>query len=80
MPEESILVGKTLSALGRELEVSFLVCAVVRDGTVHIPSGGFVLRAGDHIHITAAASEMEVFPETKNLEATGAEDNAYRRE
>lgn len=61
VPEESILVGKTLSALGRELEVSFLVCAVVRDGTVHIPSGGFVLRAGDHIHITAAASEIGKF-------------------
>ena len=61
VPEDSPLVGKSLSELGREFAVSFLVCAVVRAGAVHIPSGGFVLQAGDHIHITAAANEIGKF-------------------
>ena len=61
VPEDSPLVGKSLSELGRDFAVSFLVCAVVRAGAVHIPSGGFVLQAGDHIHITAAANEIGKF-------------------
>ena len=61
VPANSMLVGKTLSAINQELAVRFLVCAVVRAGEVYIPSGNFILMENDNIHITAAKPEIGKF-------------------
>ena len=53
-----ILDGIRLSELPAAVKVKVLVCAVRRDGEVHIPSGSFTLQAGDKIHVTSAATEL----------------------
>ncbi len=45
-----------------------LVCAVERKGEITIPNGSFVLRAGDHIHVTAQAIDLSKL--LKTLEIT----------
>ena len=45
-----------------------LVCAVERKGEITIPNGSFVLRAGDHIHVTAQAIDLSKL--LKKLEIT----------
>ena len=55
------LCGKRLSELSPTYGVNVLVCAVRRGDEVTIPSGDFVLAAGDMIHITASHSELVSF-------------------
>ena len=45
-----------------------LVCAVERKGEITIPNGSFVLRAGDHINVTAQAIDLSKL--LKTLEIT----------
>ena len=61
LPEGSALDGMQLSDLYRNIHVRILICAVARRGEIIIPSGDFVLRAGDKIHLTAAPEQMAVF-------------------
>lgn len=56
--EDSPLKGLALSALYAGIGVKVLVCAVVRDGKVTIPGGGYVLQAGDHIYVTAETDSL----------------------
>ncbi len=58
IPEDSRLAGKRLDQLGDILRRRAIVCAVNRQGTVHIPSGPFVLQAGDKVTVSAASREM----------------------
>lgn len=55
------LCGKRLSELSAAYKVNILVCAVRRGDDVTIPSGDFVLEAGDMIHITASHTELVRF-------------------
>ncbi|MBE6862830.1 MAG: Trk system potassium transporter TrkA [Ruminococcus sp.] len=59
--EGSILEDVALTELSSKLKLDILICAVQRDEEVIIPKGGFILRAGDKIHITASHSEMVKF-------------------
>lgn len=65
--EDSALCGSTLNDLRSRLNTRFLVCSVLRDGEVHIPSGYFTLNAGDIICVTAPDEEI-----TKFFKAIGA--------
>ncbi len=56
--EDSVLNGLMLRDLRRTLDASFLICAVQRGDNVFIPSGGFVISAGDRIHFTASRREL----------------------
>ena len=56
LQKDNPLAGKSLSEIGGLFKEKFLVCAVNRNGDVHIPTGSFVLREGDRIHFTASAS------------------------
>ena len=58
IPEGGKLDGMILSDLYKSLKVHVLVCAVVRDNEVTIPDGRFVLKAGDHIYVTAATGDL----------------------
>ncbi len=56
---DSPLDGMSLMEIRRcYAGAKFLVCAVQRGDEVVIPSGGFVLRAGDRIAMTAAPTEI----------------------
>ena len=56
--EGSRLCGVPLSQLDSITRVKVLVCAVTHNGSVTIPNGSYVLSAGDHIHVTAAAANL----------------------
>lgn len=59
--EGSVLEDVALYELTKKLKLDVLICAVVRDGEVFIPTGDFIIRAGDKIHMTASHSEMVKF-------------------
>lgn len=61
IPAGSPLAGKAIyEALGKS-SGKVLICAVERDGEVFIPSGSFVLRAGDEISFVTSKNESEGF-------------------
>lgn len=61
LPTGSPLAGKAIyEAMGKS-SGKVLICAVERDGEVIIPSGSFVLRAGDEISFVTSHKEAEPF-------------------
>ena len=68
-------VGKSLMQVRRELPGSnTLVCAVMRKGETTIPSGQFVIEAGDDITIVATRDEMRRFLRSHGVPNTPAEN------
>ncbi len=59
LKSDSPLDGMALSELRRRYAANFLICAVQRENELVIPSGNFVLRAGDRIALTAAPHEIQ---------------------
>ena len=59
LKSDSPLDGMALSELRRRYAAKFLICAVQRENELIIPSGTFVLRAGDRIALTAAPNEIQ---------------------
>ncbi len=58
IPEGGKLDGMQLPELYKSIRVHVLVCAVERDKNVYIPDGRFILKAGDHIYVTAATGDL----------------------
>ncbi len=56
--KDSPLDGIRLMNIRRDLDLPMLICAVSRDDEIFIPSGGFVLKAGDKIYFTAAKGAL----------------------
>lgn len=56
---DSKLNGMRLSEIRDKYKATFLVCAVQRGDSIHIPDGNFELRAGDKIGVTASPSEIQ---------------------
>ncbi len=65
--EGSPLIGKSLNELRMQMNVHFLVCALMRDGVSYIPSGNFVLQEGDLVCVTAPDNEIGAFFRAINL-------------
>ena len=61
------LVGQTLISIGRSLSTRVLICAVQRNHEVIIPTGNFLIREGDRIHLTADAKSLRDFIAEINL-------------
>lgn len=59
--ENSPLDGMKLMDIRGKFKAQVLICCVQRDDNVFIPAGGFVLRAGDRIGVTAPHAEMQKF-------------------
>lgn len=58
---DSFICGMTMIELRNKLDLRFLICSVLRDGEVYIPSGLFRIEAGDVICVTAAEQEITSF-------------------
>lgn len=54
LPENNFMDGKTIADISKQIPVNFLICAVERDNEVYIPSGNFVLHAGDEVSFTSS--------------------------
>ena len=65
--ERSRFNGVALSKLPTMFKQKVLICAAERGGSVQIPDGSFVLRAGDSISVTAPPKTLRKF-----FEAAGA--------
>jgi len=61
------LIGETLISLGKKLTTKVLICAVQRGDEVIIPSGHFMIQAGDKIHFTSNAKMLGDFLAEVNL-------------
>ena len=61
IPEGSVLHGLPLSALSARFRASVLLCAVRRDGQIHIPKGNFVLQSGDDISLAGEKGQIRAF-------------------
>ncbi len=57
----SRLAGIPLSKIPKLCDAHVLICAVERREHVYIPTGDFVLREGDRIHVTASRKDMDIF-------------------
>jgi trk system potassium uptake protein TrkA len=66
IPEKNMLDGMTIASLGQHLSqksknIKILICAVEREGQVHIPSGHFVLHAGDVVSFVGSRMMTKAF-------------------
>lgn len=61
------LIGHTLISIGRALSTRVLICAVQRGQEVIIPTGNFLIREGDRIHLTSDAKSLRDFIAEINL-------------
>ncbi|MBQ1327930.1 MAG: Trk system potassium transporter TrkA [Lachnospiraceae bacterium] len=61
VPEESVLNGLVLKDIGKKIGNKGLICIAERDGNVTIPSGDFVLQAGDRISVAVALADLNEF-------------------
>ena len=67
----SPLVGRSLADIKQSSQLNILVVAVIRDGRLHIPAGGFVLKENDNISI--AATKENILNTLKTLGITKRE-------
>jgi len=58
LKQDSPFIGMRLMDLRKKFQENFLICNVMRDDEVFIPSGTFELKIGDRIGLTAARSEI----------------------
>ena len=55
------LNGLALKEMYKKYRVKVLVCAVLRHDNIYIPTGDFILREGDNIHIAAPPAQITEF-------------------
>lgn len=70
----SPLCNKSLIELRGETKLNFLVCGVARGSEVFIPSGDFVLRAGDTVNVTVSDSDVTKFFKHAGIYRKGVRD------
>lgn len=73
IPEGNVMHNQSIAALGRSIPVNILICAIERGGEVFIPSGNFILHAGDLISFTASRQNARTF-----LQKVGFHTNQVR--
>ncbi len=61
IPEGNILDGMTIKDIGQHIDTKVLICAVERNGEVHIPDGNFSLVAGDIASFVSSRKKVKEF-------------------
>lgn len=61
IPEGNMMDGKTIANLNRDIPIKFLISAIERGDDLFIPSGNFILRAGDKISFIASRNNVRHF-------------------
>ena len=72
--EDSEMIGQTMIGLRNQNKFPFLVCSVLRDKDVFIPSGSFTLEAGDKVGIIATPDNIQKFLKSFEMEQKGAKN------
>ncbi len=61
IPEGNILDGMTIKDISNHIDTKILICAVERNGEVHIPDGNFSLVAGDIASFVSSRKKVKEF-------------------
>lgn len=61
IPENNILDGMKVADIATFMSVKTIICTIEKDGEVYIPSGNFVMHAGDVISFVAARNSTKSF-------------------
>lgn len=62
IPDKNILCNRSIADLGRDgITEKTVICAIEREGNLHIPSGDFIIKAGDIVSFAAAQKESRLF-------------------
>lgn len=61
IPKDNILDGISISELSSEINLSFLICGIEREGKVFIPSGDFILQKNDYVSFVASRNNARAF-------------------
>lgn len=73
IPQGNPLDGITVAYLGKHISNNILICAVEREGVIHIPSGNFTMERGDVISFVATRKDGKSF-----LESIGFKTNQVK--
>lgn len=73
IPEKNILDGMTIAHFGQKIATNVLVCAIERNGEIHIPGGNFQMKKGDVVSFVASRKVTKTF-----LEGIGFQTNQVR--
>lgn len=74
IPDHNVMHGQTIAAIGKNIGVNILICAIERGGEVYIPSGNFVLKAGDLISFTASRKNARTFLQKVGFQTNQVKD------
>lgn len=74
LPAASPLCDRSLVELKGSSGLDFLICTVARENEVFIPSGDFVLRAGDTVNVTVSDSDVTKFFKYAGIYRKGIRD------
>lgn len=67
VPEKSVLDGVRIRDLKSAVHCNILICAVERDGEVFIPSGDFIIKAGDAISFVGKRNQQMLLFKELNM-------------
>lgn len=65
---DSTLVNKKVSSISNMFNFHVLICCVIRNDEVFIPSGDFILQENDRIYVTAHLKNLTTFFRLANLQ------------
>lgn len=74
VPDGNVLHDMTIAYLGKHIAPDILICAIERDGKVHIPSGDFLMKAGDIISFVATRKVGKNFLEKIGFKTNQVKD------
>lgn len=61
VPKDNMLVSMAISELSRQTNVSFIICAIERNGEVIIPTGNFVFQEDDYVSFVSTRAAAREF-------------------
>ena len=74
VPEGNIMHKQSVVSMAKKISVNFLICAIERNGDVHIPSGDFVIETGDLVSFIASRENARVFLNEIGFQTNQVED------
>ncbi len=72
--KDSPLSGKTVNEIFSKMKNTVLVCAVERNGEIHIPYGDFFIEEDDILMLVAKPERMSAFFREAGIKTTGVKD------
>lgn len=74
IPEGNCLDGMTIATMGSMMEAKVIICAIEKEGEVYIPSGNFIMHAGDVISCVSSRNDIKAFLETIGFKSKRVKD------